>query len=202
MKIAMFGGTFDPFHLGHLAMAKYILRENYAEKILFVPAPQPPHKEGVNISPYAIRRKTVELSIEGLENMEISDIECERTGKSYSIDTLDALQKIYPGDQIIMLIGGDSLATLHLWFRVHDLAARYPILTMPRPDCFPEEALKSEFWSDAERKMLLQGYLKNAPVMDVASTCVRNILRSGADVQKGLLAENVLNWIKQQKIYT
>lgn len=202
MKIAMFGGTFDPFHLGHLAMAEYLLREKFAEKILFVPAPQPPHKNGVNISPYKFRRETVELTIAGRENMEISDIECERTGKSFSIDTLDALQKLYPHDQIVMLIGGDSLATLHLWYRVHDLVARFQILTMPRPDVFPEDALQSDFWSDTERRKLLQGYMKEAPMMDVASTGIRNLLRNGAELPDGLLADAVLNRIKQQKIYT
>lgn len=202
MKIAMFGGTFDPFHLGHLAMAKYILRENFAEKILFVPASLPPHKEGLNISPYEIRRKSVELSVAGQENMEISDIECEREGRSYSIDTLCALQERYPADRIVMLIGGDSLATLHLWHRVHELVARFPILTMPRPDVFPEKALASGFWSDAERKMLLSGYLKDAPLVDAASTEIRKQLRNGADLAGSFLAPAVSDWIRQQKIYT
>jgi len=114
MRIAMFGGTFDPFHRGHAAIARFVLASGRADRLIFMPAPVPPHKTDKTVSPYAVRRKMVELGmgadLDG-RRMMISDLECSRTGRSYSFDTLTELAAQFPQDRIFLLIGGDSLAT-------------------------------------------------------------------------------------------
>lgn len=200
MKIAMFGGTFDPFHTGHAALARYILDKEIADRVLFVPAPVPPHKTR-EILPYADRRAMVEAGICDMANAEISDIECERAGKSYSIDTLRALAERYPGDEICLLIGGDSLATLHLWFKAHEIVKEFTILSYPRPESTVSAEYLNRNWSTAETEKLLSGYMAEAPVFPVSSTQLRALLKNGVLPGEDLIPAPVLNEIQKKNHY-
>ena len=200
MKIAMFGGTFDPFHTGHAALARYILDRGIVDRVLFVPAPVPPHKTR-EILPYADRRAMVAAGICGMAKAEISDIECEREGKSYSIDTLRALAERHPGDEICLLIGGDSLATLHLWYKAHEIVQEFAILSYPRPESVVSAESLRENWSAAEMEKLLAGYMTEAPVFPVSSTELRNMLRNGAVPGEALIPASVLNEIQKKNHY-
>ncbi|MBR4885651.1 MAG: nicotinate (nicotinamide) nucleotide adenylyltransferase [Lentisphaeria bacterium] len=200
MKIAMFGGTFDPFHAGHAALAQYILDKGIVDRVLFVPAPVPPHKTR-EILPYADRRAMVEAGICGMANAEISDIECEREGKSYSIDTLRALAERYPGDEICLLIGGDSLATLHLWFKAHEIVQEFTILSYPRPESVVSAEILHGNWSVAETEKLLAGYMAEAPVFPVSSTQLRTLLKNGVLPGEDLIPAPVLNEIQKKNHY-
>lgn len=201
MKIAMFGGTFDPFHTGHAALARYILQKGIVDRVLFVPAPVPPHKER-EILPYAERRALVAAGIGDMEQVEISDIECEREGKSYSIDTLRALKERYPGNEICLLIGGDSLATLHLWFKAHEIVAEFTILSYPRPESNVSAETLRQHWSAAETEKLLAGYMTDAPEFPVSSTELRKMLQNGAQPGTDLIPAPVLNEIQKKNYYT
>ncbi len=200
MKIAMFGGTFDPFHAGHAALARYILGAGIVDRVLFVPAPVPPHKTRESL-PYVDRRSMVAAGICGMANVEISDIECEREGKSYSVDTLRALAESYPGDEICLLIGGDSLATLHLWFKAHEIVKEFTVLSYPRPGSHISAESLCGNWSPAEVEKLLAGYLADAPVFPVSSTGLRNMLREGILPGGELIPAPVLNEIQKKNYY-
>lgn len=201
MKIAMFGGTFDPFHAGHEALARYILREGIVDRVLFVPASVPPHKER-QILPYQDRRALVAAGICGMDNAEILDIEYEREGKSYSIDTLHALAERYPDDEICLLIGGDSLATLHLWYKAHEIVAEFTVLSHPRPESHVTADSLLEHWSVAEAGKLLAGYMADAPVFAVSSTALRDLLKKGETPGSDLIPPAVLNEIQMRNLYT
>lgn len=201
MKIAMFGGTFDPFHTGHKELAQYILQKGIVDRVLFVPAPVPPHKVR-EILPYADRRALLAAGIGAMDHVEISDIECEREGKSYSIDTLRTLKERYPGDVICLLVGGDSLATLHLWFKAHEIVAEFPILSYPRPESDVSADVLQKHWSAAETEKLLAGYMKDAPVFSVSSTELRAMLNNGTLPGTDLIPAPVLNEIQKKKYYT
>lgn len=122
MKIAFFGGTFDPVHNGHLALAKLVLEHRSAGRILFVPAPNPPHKTDREITPFEVRYEMLALALEEKgEGFALSDIEKRRSGRSYTIDTLNQLSKLYEYDDILLLIGEDSLRQLHSWRQCHEI---------------------------------------------------------------------------------
>ncbi len=174
MKIAMFGGTFDPVHRGHTALARFILERDLAERILFVPAPVPPHKTEKKISPYEIRRALLATALRDLPDAEISDIECERTGRSYSIDTLNALAERYPADEILLLIGADSLASLHTWYHAKEIVTNYKILTYPRKGSTVSAEDLRLHWTEAETEKLLAGILHEAPLFPCSSTEIRS----------------------------
>ena len=134
MKTAFFGGTFDPVHTGHLALAREVLKQGRADRILFVPAPVPPHKEVRNISAFEHRFAMVGLAIADEPGFACSDIEKHRSGKSYTIDTLTELSAMGTYGEILLLIGSDSLRQLHLWYHAHELVERFGLIVYPRRD--------------------------------------------------------------------
>ena len=143
----------------------------------------------------------VAAGICGMAKAEISDIECEREGKSYSIDTLRALAERHPGDEICLLIGGDSLATLHLWYKAHEIVQEFAILSYPRPESAVSAESLRENWSAAETEKLLAGYMAEAPVFPVSSTELRNMLRNGTVPGEALIPAPVLNEIQKKNHY-
>lgn len=201
MKIAMFGGTFDPVHAGHIALIRYILAEGIADRVLLVPAPEPPHKTDRCISPYAVRREMLAAAANGIAGTEISDIECERTGRSYSIDTLRELARRYPGDDIMLLIGGDSLATLHLWFKAKEIVAEFSVLTYPRAGSRIDRNALLEHWSPRECEKLSTGILNDAPPFPVSSSGIREMLAKGQALPDGAVPPAVMEIIQKQKYY-
>ncbi len=150
MKTAFFGGTFDPVHTGHLALAREVLKQGRADRILFVPAPVPPHKEVRNISAFEHRFAMVGLAIADDPGFACSDIEKHRTGKSYTIDTLTELTAAGCYGEILLLIGSDSLRQLHLWYRCHELVEKFGLIVYPRRDEPVTEMELRRHWSAAE----------------------------------------------------
>ena len=121
MKLAIFGGTFDPIHEGHLALAREAAVRFHLDRVLFVPAAHPPHKEGVTHAPYADRVRMAELACQGEARFEVSRLE-EGTARSYSIDTIEKLRAhLAPGDQLYFLIGADAFAEIRTWHRWRDV---------------------------------------------------------------------------------
>lgn len=202
MRIAMYGGTFDPFHAEHAAIARFVLVSRYADKVLLIPAPVPPHKNCEGMTPYDVRRKLIELGTAGMDGVEISDMERDRSGKSYSLDTLDELAALYPHDEIILLIGGDSLATLHLWSRAHEIVRKYRILTFPRPGfSVTDVSLRTAHWSPEETEKLLAGIMQDVPESAISATEIRDLLARGLSLPAGTMADAELAWIRQHHLY-
>ena len=133
MRTAFFGGTFDPPHNGHLELARHILKSGRTDRILFVPAYDPPHKLEKKISPFADRVAMLEMLLKDEPAMLISDIESRaKLTPSYSYKIMKLLEKEFPGDTLQVLIGGDSLEALHTWYKARPLAAEYEIICYPR----------------------------------------------------------------------
>lgn len=204
MRIAMFGGTFDPFHRGHAAIARFVLETGRADRILFMPAPVPPHKAEKTLSPYAARRKMAELGL-GAEldgtRMAISDLECSRPGRSYSIDTLKALAGMFPGDRIILLLGGDSLATLHLWYRAEEIVRDFEVLAYPRPGFDVSAASLARNWPEKTAGKLAASVMTDAPVFPFSSTELRAVLGRGENPPPEALEPAELEWIRAGNLY-
>jgi nicotinate-nucleotide adenylyltransferase len=202
MKTAIFGGTFDPVHNGHLAIAGEVLAQGLADRILFMPAPCPPHKMQNAITPFAVRFEMLALAVAGKEGFAVSDIEKQRPGRSYTIDTLHQVSQIYPDDCILLLIGGDSLRQLHTWKDAHEIVGQFGILSYPRPG---EEITRGElrrYWSEEETEHLLRGVIRRADLLPVSSTDLRSMIRRGEwSRAEKLIPPAVADHIRKNKIY-
>lgn len=142
--IGIFGGTFNPIHTGHLIMAEAVRCEYHLDKILFIPAKIPPHKQ---LNPKEMptpeqRYRMVELAIQHNPFFEISDIEMKRAGKSYSVDTVkQLLSENRDGAKFFFLIGADIIREIATWERVHELLSLCEFIAAERPGCSPEESV-------------------------------------------------------------
>ncbi|MBE7557645.1 nicotinate-nicotinamide nucleotide adenylyltransferase [bacterium] len=115
MKIAVVGGTFDPFHNGHLAVCEAVSALADVDRVLVVPARQSPLKEGETGAPGPARLAMAAAAVAHLPKCEVSDLELSRPGPSFTIDTLEELSRRHPGDQVALVIGADQWPIFHTW---------------------------------------------------------------------------------------
>lgn len=133
-RIGVFGGTFDPIHLGHLAIARTAMTQAELDKVLFVIAAAPPHKPGQSITPVEIRVALTEAAIKNEPGFELSRIELDRPGPSYTAVTLRLIQESMPGAQLFFIIGYDSALDLPKWHRPDEILRLATLLIAPRPE--------------------------------------------------------------------
>jgi nicotinate-nucleotide adenylyltransferase len=133
MRLAIFGGTFDPIHNAHLAIARLAADHFRLDRVLFTPAAHPPHKGGLTHAPYEDRVRMVELACAGEPRFEVSRLE-EATERSYSIDTIEKLRvRLKSSDELFFIIGADAFAEIRTWHRWRDVAAAVQFLVVSRP---------------------------------------------------------------------
>jgi nicotinate-nucleotide adenylyltransferase len=133
MRLAIFGGTFDPVHDAHLAVARAAVERFSLDRALFVPAGHPPHKGGMTHASYEARVRMVELACAGEPRFEASRLE-EGAARGYSIDTIERVQaRIAPSDELFFIIGADAFAEIRTWYRWADVARAVVFLVVSRP---------------------------------------------------------------------
>lgn len=133
MRLAIFGGTFDPIHRAHLAIAREAIERCHLDRVLLVPADNPPHKTGVTNTPYEHRVRMAEIACRGLTHLEVSRLE-EGTQRSYSIDTIRKVRaRLAPEDELFFVIGADAFADIRTWHRWEDVVHEVSFLVVSRP---------------------------------------------------------------------
>jgi nicotinate-nucleotide adenylyltransferase len=197
--IAVFGGTFDPPHNGHLKLAGDVISSGAVDKVIFVPAFKPPHKPNFPVSGFGARLDMLKIATSGNDKFAVSDIECERVGLSYTFDTLREFSRCYPDSEIKLLIGSDSLNLLHTWYRAKELVQNWALLVYPRKGhpSFREDLLLN--WGNDVAEKLLR-YILTLPFYDFSSTEIRDKLIKGEDVS-GLLDPDVCKYIMEKGLY-
>jgi nicotinate-nucleotide adenylyltransferase len=133
MKIGLFGGSFDPIHLGHLLVAQAAVEELGLEKLFFIPAAQSPFKPENQPAPDAVRLQLLRLALAGKTNCEVDEQEIRRGGTSYTIETLRDYAKRFPKAQLLCLIGADNILKLNEWCEANELAKLAEFVVIPRP---------------------------------------------------------------------
>ena len=133
MKLGIYGGSFDPVHLGHLLVAQAAVEELGLDKFFFVPAAQSPFKPDTKPAPDAVRLQLLRLALAGKSNCEIDTQEIQRGGTSYTIETLRAYAQKFPGAELFYLIGADNATKLNTWREAAELAALAEFVAVPRP---------------------------------------------------------------------
>jgi nicotinate-nucleotide adenylyltransferase len=179
LRLAIFGGTFDPIHQAHLAIAHEAIGRSGLDRVLLVPAANPPHKSTLRHAPYQDRVRMAEIACRGLANVKVSRLE-EGTERSYSIDTIEKVRaRLAPGDELFFVIGADAFADIRTWHRWRDVAREVFFLVVSRPGVdydIPREVrmeridrLELAISSSAIRRQLAAGGRPPevpAPVMD------------------------------------
>jgi nicotinate-nucleotide adenylyltransferase len=179
-RIGVLGGTFDPPHVGHLWLATLATDALGLDRVLFMPASQPPHKRGRRVSSAADRLLMTRLAIAADEHFELCPIEMERPGPSFTIDSVAELLRLYPGSTLYLLMAADSLAQIDTWREPDRLLAMVEWAVGPRPgNPLPaRSALRSRFGRAASRIHLLPG-----PSLDVSASEIRRRVAAGRAIR-------------------
>ena len=199
--IGMLGGTFDPVHVAHVAVAQAARRELALDEVLLVPAGLPPHKLGVAMAPAADRLAMVELAIAGEEGLSVSRIEIDRPGPSWTVDTvtglLDGGRARGREIDLTIILSADAFAGLPTWHEPERLVRLARIAVAPRPGQAPPsiEALPEELRRSATGIAILRG-----PNLDVSSTEIRRRVAAGRSID-GLVAPAVARYIEAHHLY-
>ena len=193
MKVCLFGGTFDPPHLGHLIIAQTIFEAENFDQIVFVPAYQPPHKNGMKISPVDQRLEMLNIAIKENPNFIMSDLEIERKGLSYSIDTIMEYKKQnnLSSNELFYLMGSDSLRQFKKWKDPKMIIDESRVIVAIRPGFRP---------SDIPNWILAKIQFASIPRIEISSTTIRE--RWGNDKTiRYMVTESVWQYINKNKLY-
>lgn len=198
MRIALYGGSFDPIHNGHIELAQAFVEALSLDKVIFMPTATPPHKLKSEMATAEHRLAMCKLATAQLPWAEVSDAEILRGGASFTVDTLTDLTAAYPDAEWFLLTGADMFVTLPSWYRFADIARMATLCTVPRDD---KDA--TELRSRAER-MQEQGarcFVLSQAVTQVSSTQLRQMARAGEDMT-ALVPPAVADYICAQRLYT
>ncbi len=187
-RIGILGGTFDPPHNGHIALALAALNELGLEKVLFIPARIPPHKSNKVVSSKEDRLAMLELALTGHDQFEISRLELDREGTSYTIDTLKKLKKTLPGIDLYFLIGADNISEIENWHQPEKIFKEAIIAAAGRPGFIPG----GKFAGQIEM-------FKMNPT-DISSSGIREKIGGNRPVT-GLLPPAVEQYIEKKGLY-
>lgn len=200
MRLGIFGGTFDPVHLGHLILAEQCREQGRLEQVLFVPAARPPHKPERVLTRFDQRVEMLNLALSGHAAFRIDELERDRAGPSYTYQTLEELHARQPNGELCLILGADSLSELHLWYRPQRIVELATLLVVPRAGAATVDAavLRERLDLPAETKLTLE--MVNAPNIDIASRDIRARLASGRSVRY-LIPRAVEAYIAAQHLY-
>lgn len=200
-SLGVLGGTFDPVHVAHLALAQEAAESLGLERILFVPAGSPPHKPGVAVTPGPDRLAMVRLAIAGNDRFEASPIELDREGPSYTVDTLEALAAVRgspdPAGDIVLILSADAFVGLPTWHEPRRVLELARLAVAPR-DGYPEagpEFLATRFPDMADRVVFLDG-----PRIRLSASVLRDRAAAGRSLRY-LVPDAVAAYIGDHDLY-
>jgi nicotinate-nucleotide adenylyltransferase len=176
MRYGVFGGTFDPPHLGHLILAQEALEQLHLDRVIWVLTPNPPHKQERDICPWELRLELVQAAIIGNPSFRLSRVDIDRPGAHYAVDTLRILAGEYLQDELIYLIGEDSLRDLSTWYHAHDLVELCEGLgVIQRPGVnVDQELLEQQIPGIGKRLQFIQ-----TPLIEISSSDLRERIAQG-----------------------
>jgi nicotinate-nucleotide adenylyltransferase len=196
-SIGIFGGTFDPPHLGHLILAAEARAQLGLERLLWVLTPDPPHKQGQSIAPLEQRLEMVRLAIGEDAQFEISDVELNRPGPHYALDTVQLLSAQNPAAKLVYLMGGDSLRDLPTWHRPAEFVAACDLIgVMRRPGAEIDQASLEKSLPGLGAKVRFV----EAPLLDIAARDIRRRIAEGRPFRY-FLPERVYEYILRNSLY-
>ena len=196
--IGLFGGTFDPIHLGHRYLAEAAIKQAGLDRLIVMPARIPPHKANAKLVSGKQRLEMCRIAFSGLETAEVSDYELGLEGKSYSYNTIRWLKDKYPGSRICFIMGSDQLEVFNIWYRWQEILELADILVLSREDSLDARELeeKASRITDIPGKVTV---IKVKP-FEISSTRIREMLEKNEDCSC-YLDKKVIEYIKAEGLY-
>ena len=195
MKTGLYFGSFNPVHIGHLAIANYMVEFTELEQVWFVVSPHNPLKKRATLLEDHHRIRLVELATDEDDRFSVSDIETKMPQPSYTIDTLTWLKEKYPGREFGLIMGGDNLATLNKWKNAEEIARSYTLYVYPRKE-------KDVTVNKAVEELIKMAriVIAEAPLMEISGTFIRDSIAEGKDIRHYLPRE-VWKYIDEMNFY-
>lgn len=193
MQIGIYGGTFNPVHLGHVHLLREVLQSGLLDRILVMPDRTPPHKQAPDLIDGEKRFEMLQLATRGMEGVEVSDFELRREGKSYTYMTLRLLRQLYPDDNFSLIMGADMLLSFREWRNWEEILAHTRLVAAAR------DAGEYERLEEAAKSLGHTDLLKITP-FPASSTQVREAVREGRPLD-GLVPEAVARYIRENRLY-
>jgi nicotinate-nucleotide adenylyltransferase len=189
-RIGVFGGTFDPPHVGHLVTAVNVRHDLHLDRLLLVVANEPWQKLGSRpITPASDRLAMVEAAVAGVDGLEACALEIERGGHSYTADTLAQLADLHPGAELFVVLGADAAAGLPTWERVEEVRSLASLVIVDRPGEPPPVVPEGWDWTHVE-----------VPRLEVSSTDLRDRVADGRPLEY-LLPRDVVACVRERQLY-
>ena len=196
-NIAVFGGTFNPVHIGHIEMAKAVSNLDFIDELLIIPDKIPPHKNPEFLASDEHRIAMCKLAFSGINKAKIDTREIYRGGKSYTFDTLCELKNENKNANIFLVCGGDMVLTLHTWYRYPDLVSLCEFIV------FNRKGIEDKQFYDAIENLKKSGAKITAfenNITDVSSTQLRETIAKNNNLS-GSITKEILTYIKENKVY-
>jgi nicotinate-nucleotide adenylyltransferase len=215
-RIGLFGGTFNPIHFGHLRAAQEVKDRFGMDEVYLIPSAIPPHKSSEDIADAEDRLEMVRLATAECKDMRISDIELNRPGPSYTVDTIRHFKSVFSEDtELFFIVGIDAFLEINLWYAYDELFLLIPFIVMTRPgydakgtqnigrflcaelsDAYQYAEDSSAYFHPEKQPV----YVFKADFLNISSTEIRNRIRQGRSV-RSLLPEKVENFIREKKLF-
>lgn len=187
--VGLFFGSFNPIHIGHMALANYMLEYENLKELWFVVSPQNPLKEKSSLLDARQRLHMVTLAIGDNPKMKASNIEFSLAQPSYTVNTLAHLREKYPRKKFAIILGSDNLQTFHKWKNYEDILAKQELLVYPRP------GFNADKWKDYNSVKYT-----DAPLMDISSSFIRKAIKEKKK-PRYFVPESVWNYMKEMHFY-
>ncbi len=193
MRIGLYGGTFDPVHLAHLVLAEQCREQLALDEVWFIPAASPPHKSGAAITDAKHRVAMLELAIAGHASFKLSRLELERTGPSYTVETLREVRQTHPAVEFFLLLGGDSIRDFTTWREPREIAQLATLVAVNRGTAELTDIPADIVAPDARRVVEM-------PAIDISASDLRQRVTTGRGIRY-LVPRAVEQYILENGLY-
>lgn len=194
-KIALFGGTFDPIHNGHLVLAREFAARLGLDKVLIMPTFVPPHKTKPDLAPAIDRLAMCRIACEPYPELEVSELEINRRGASFTVTTLEEMKRLYPDADLFLIVGADMFLTLKTWYRFSDIAAMATLCAAPRDDVSMDRLKAYAAELESQGAVCI---IENIQTPSISSTDIRRRVAEGKDVSDLV---PVASYIRNNQLY-
>mgnify|MGYP006091701727 CR=1 FL=1 len=188
MKIGLFFGSFNPFHIGHKAIASYMVEFTALDKVTFIISPENPFKQKKSLLNQYHRLQIIRAEVEDNSKLSASDIEFSMPKPSYTIDTLVRLKEKYPENIYALIMGADNLQNFHKWKNYKQILKDYHIYVYPRPGF------------EINKKNQNIHIINDVPKMEISASFIRNSIRQGKDISY-LIPEKAWKYVDEMNFY-
>jgi len=192
-RVGLFGGTFDPIHLGHLIAAEQVREGVSLDKVIFIPAANPPHKLKRIVSSFENRLRMLELAIEGNSHFEVDEIESRLGDMSFTVNTLRFYRQKHPDWDLFFLIGMDNLLELETWREPEEILKLCRLVVFTRPGFGGLDKVKPDISAEI--------IYKEITAVDIAASVIRQRVRNGRSI-KYLVPGRVEDYIRENGLYS